>query len=192
MYCILFFTQWILTTWHLLRHASPAVAFFCLQLRPTLLWSINIALFSASHVRQLKNMSLDGSQLYDDTIASQDSDAFNSLNSTTPISNTGTKSRIVPKIRALSFRMTDKADLSNGARSPPARAHIWPHGTRKATLCHIADRFYDASRLSGEPYIEGFDSIELHWYVQTNNRMKNHGRKAQKNTRKVGCHKPSL
>jgi hypothetical protein len=39
---------------------------------------------SASHVRQFKKMSLDGSQLYEDTIASQDSDAVNSLNSTAP------------------------------------------------------------------------------------------------------------
>jgi hypothetical protein len=48
-------------------------------------------------VRQYKNMSLDGSHLYEDTRDSQDSDAVNSLNSTTPMSNTGTKSRIVPK-----------------------------------------------------------------------------------------------
>jgi hypothetical protein len=47
-------------------------------------------------VRQFKNMSLDGHQLYDDTIAAQDSDAVNSLNTTTtPMSNTGTTS--VPK-----------------------------------------------------------------------------------------------
>ncbi len=58
-------------------------------------------------------MSLDGSQLYEETVASQDSDADNSLNSTTTMSNTGTKSRIVPKFRALSFRMTSKADLWN-------------------------------------------------------------------------------
>ncbi len=48
-------------------------------------------------------MTLDGSQLYEDTIASQASDAVNNWNSTTPMSNTGTKSRIVPKFRALSF-----------------------------------------------------------------------------------------
>jgi hypothetical protein len=65
-------------------------------------------------------MSLDGSQLYEDTIASQDCDAVNSLNSTTPMSNTGTKSRIAPKFQALSFRTTVQADLW----SPPARAHI--------------------------------------------------------------------
>jgi hypothetical protein len=61
-------------------------------------------------------MSLDGSQLYEDTIASQYSYAVNSLNittTTTPVSNTGTKSRIVPKFWALSFRTTVKADLSN-------------------------------------------------------------------------------
>jgi hypothetical protein len=86
-----------------------------------MLWPINIALssvshvrqFSVSHVRQFKNISLDGSQLYEDTIASQDSDAVISLNSTTPMSNTETKSRIVQKYRALSFRTTVKADLSS-------------------------------------------------------------------------------
>ena len=62
-------------------------------------------------MRQFKNMSLDGSQLYEDTIASQDSDAVISLSSTTPMSNTGMKSRIAPKIRELSFQMTVKADL---------------------------------------------------------------------------------
>ncbi len=58
-------------------------------------------------------MSLDGSQLYEDTIASQDSDTVNNLNSTTLMGNSGTKSRIVPKFWAVSFQMTVKADLSN-------------------------------------------------------------------------------
>jgi hypothetical protein len=62
-------------------------------------------------------MESDGSQLYEDTIASQDSDTVNSLNSTTPISNTGPKSRIVPKFRALTFQMPVKADLSNAVVS---------------------------------------------------------------------------
>jgi hypothetical protein len=60
-------------------------------------------------------MESDGSQLYEDTIASQDSDTVNSLNSTTTMSNTGTKSRIVSKFRALSFQMP--ADLSNAVVS---------------------------------------------------------------------------
>jgi hypothetical protein len=71
-------------------------------------------------------MSLDGSQLYEDTHASQDSETVNSLNCTTHMSNTGTKSRIAPNFPALSFRMTVKAGLSNavdkGALLPLALA----------------------------------------------------------------------
>ncbi len=62
------------------------------------LLSMNIALFCVSHVSCLNNMSLDGSQLHDYTSASLESDAVCSLNitaATAPMSNTGTKSKIV-------------------------------------------------------------------------------------------------
>ena len=116
-------------------------------------------------------MSIDVSQLYEDSIASQDSDAVNSLNSTTPTSDTGTKSRNIPKFRAFSFRMTFKADFSNAVDK---RALLREHISNRMRLerpryvtSQIA--FYDDSRLSGEPDIDGFVSIELHGYVQTNN-----------------------
>ena len=48
-------------------------------------------------------MSIDVSQLYKDRTALQDSDAVDSLNSTTPPSDTGTKSRNIPKFPALVF-----------------------------------------------------------------------------------------
>jgi hypothetical protein len=93
------------------------------------------------------------------------------LNSLTPMSNTGTKSRIVPKFRALSFRMTVKADLSNAVdKGALLHEHI--------SNCMALERpfyvtsqiaFYDALRLSGEPDVDGYVSSELHGYVQTNN-----------------------
>ncbi len=108
-------------------------------------------------------MSLDGSQLYEDTRASQDSDAVNRLNSTTPMSNTGTKSRIVPKFRALSFRMTVKADLSNAVdKGALLQEHISNRMALERPLYVTSQiAFYDASRLSGDSDIGGFDSIEL-------------------------------
>ena len=116
-------------------------------------------------------MSIDVSQLYEDSIASQDSDAVNSLNSTTPTSDTGTKSRNIPKFRAFSFRMTFKADFSNAVDK---RALLREHISNRMRLerpryvtSQIA--FYDDSRLSEQPDIDGFVSIELHGYVQTNN-----------------------
>ncbi len=108
-------------------------------------------------------MSLDGPQLYEDTIASQDSEAVNSLNNTTPMSNTGTKSRTVPQFRVLSFeRQLRLISRMQSTREPSCKSTYQPHGTRKATLCHMQIAFYDASRLSGKPNIDGFDSIELH------------------------------
>ena len=116
-------------------------------------------------------MSIDVSQLYEDSIALQDSDAVNSLNSTTPTSDTGTKSRNIPKFRAFSFRMTFKADFSNAVDK---RALLREHISNRMRLerpryvtSQIA--FYDDSRLSEQPDIDGFVSIELHGYVQTNN-----------------------
>jgi hypothetical protein len=77
------------------------------------------------------------------TRASQDSDEVNSLNSTTPMSNTGTKSRIVPKFRALSFRMTVKADLSNAIDKG---AHISNRMALERPLyVTLQIAFYDAS-----------------------------------------------
>ncbi len=61
-------------------------------------------------------MSLDGSQLHDYTSASLESDAVCSLNitaDTAPMSNTGTKSKIVPNFWAFIFRLTVRVDLSN-------------------------------------------------------------------------------
>ncbi len=113
-------------------------------------------------MRQFKNTSLDGSQLYEDTIASQDSDAVNSLNGTTPTSNTGTKSTIVPKFRALSFRKTVKADLSNAVdKRALLQEHISNHMELERPLyVTLQIAFYDASRLSGAPDIDCFDSID--------------------------------
>ena len=109
-------------------------------------------------------MPLDGSHLYEDTIASQDSDAVNSLNSTKPMSNTGTKSRIAPNFRALGFRTIVKADLSNaidkGALLQEHRSYRMALERPLYVTSQIA--FYDATRLSGEPDIDCFDSIELH------------------------------
>ncbi len=115
-------------------------------------------------MRQFKNISLDGSQLYEDTIASQDSDAVITLNSTTPLSNTGTKSRIVPKFRALSFRTTVKAGLSSEVdKGALLQEHISNRMALESPLYSTLQiAFSDASRLSGEPDIDGFDSIELH------------------------------
>ncbi len=115
-------------------------------------------------MRQIKNISLDGSQLYEDIIASQDSDAVISLNSTTPMSNTGTKSRIVPKFRALSFRTTIKADLSSAVdKGALLQEHISIRmALERPRYVTLQIAFYDVSLLSGEPNIDGFDSIELH------------------------------
>jgi hypothetical protein len=55
------------------------------------------------------------------SIASQDADTVNSLNSTPPMSNTGTKFRIVPKFWALSFRITVKAGLLNAVNKGALR-----------------------------------------------------------------------
>ena len=136
-----------------------------------LLLSINIVLFSASHVRRFNNMSIDVSQLYKDRTALQDSDAVDSLNSTTPPSDTGTKSRNIPKFPAFSFRMTFNADLSNAVDK---RALLLEHISNRMRLrrpCYVISQiaFYDDLRLSGQPDIDGFVSVELHGYVQTNN-----------------------
>ncbi len=110
-------------------------------------------------------MSLDGSQLYEDTRASQDSDAVNSLNSTTPMRNTETKSRIVPKFRALSFRMTVKADLSNAVdKGALLQQHISKSmaSLERSLYVTLQITFYDALQLSGQADIDRFVSIELY------------------------------
>ncbi len=107
-------------------------------------------------------MSLDGPQLYDDIIDSQDFDAVNSLNkTTTPISNTGTKSRIAPKFRGLSFRTTVKADLLNAVdKGALLQEHISNcMALERPLYVKLQIAFYDASRLSGKPDIDCFKSI---------------------------------
>ncbi len=87
------------------------------------------------------------------------------------MSNTGTKSIIVPKFRTLSFRMIAKADLLNAVdKGALLHEHISNRMARERPFYGTSQiAFYDASRLSGEPDIDGFVSIELHGYVQTNN-----------------------
>jgi hypothetical protein len=93
--------------------------------------------------------------------ASQDSGAVNSLNkTTTPMSNTGTKSRIAPKFRGLSFRTTVKADLLN-AVDKGLGALLQEHisncmALERPLYVTLQIAFYDASRLSGEPDIESY------------------------------------
>jgi len=122
-------------------------------------------------------MSLDGSQLHEHTSASLESDcsdAVCSLNSTpaTPMSTTGTKSKIVPKFRAFSFRLTFRAVSSNAIDE--RRALLKEHVSDRMALqrpLYVTSQiaFYDDSQISGEPDIDGFLPIELQGYVQTNN-----------------------
>ena len=121
-------------------------------------------------------MSLDGSQLHEHTSASLESDrsdAVCSLNSTpaTPMSNTGTKSKIVPKFRAFSFRLTFRAVSSNAIdKGALLKEHVSNRMALQRPLYVTSQiAFYDDSQLSGEPDIDGFLPIELQGYVQTNN-----------------------
>ncbi len=108
-------------------------------------------------------MPLDGPQLYEDTIASQDSDAVNSLNSTTPISNAGTKPRIVPKFRALNFeRQLRLIHRMQSTREPFCKSTSNRMALERPLYVTLQIAFYDASLTSGEPDIDCFDSIELH------------------------------
>ncbi len=61
-------------------------------------------------------MSLDVSAFYGHPSAlMMDSVAVNSLNSSTPMRKTGTKSSCVPKLRASSFQLTIKAEFFNAS-----------------------------------------------------------------------------
>ena len=71
------------------------------------------------------------------------------------------------------FRMPVKADFSNAVdKGALLQEHISNRmalETWRPLYVTLQIAFYDASLLSGEPDIDGFDSIQLHWYVQTNN-----------------------
>ena len=98
----------------------------------------------------------------------QDSDAVNSLNSTTPMSNTETKSWIVPNF---SFRLIYQMQST---REPSCKStYLTAWHSKGHSMSHRRSRFTMPHGwwLSGEPDIDYFNSSELHWYVQTNNGM---------------------
>ena len=113
-------------------------------------------------------MSLEGSELYGDT-SMADSDTVNSLNSTAPMRQTGTKSSGPPKFKAWSFRLTFKADFASAVdKGKCLQEHISErivHGRPQSVTSQIA--FYDATLLSGVPDSDGLVSIALRGYVQT-------------------------
>ena len=121
-------------------------------------------------------MSLEGSELYGDTSASMaDSDTVDSLNSTAPMRQTGTKSsqkeQNPPKFKAWSFRLTIKADFAGAVdKGKRLKEHISERTVIGRPTCVTSQiAFYDASLLSAVPDSDGLVSIALHGFVQTRN-----------------------
>jgi hypothetical protein len=97
-------------------------------------------------------MSLEGSELYGDSSASMaDSDVVDSLNSTVPMHQTGTKLSGLPKFKASSFRLTIKADFASAVDKG------------KRLKEHISERTVDSY---------GLVAIALLGYVQTKKALK--------------------
>ena len=120
-------------------------------------------------------MSLEGSELYGDTSASMaDSDTVDSLNSTAPMRQTGTKSSGPPKFKAWSFRLTIKADVAGAVdKEKRLKEHISERTMIDRPCCVTSQiAFYDASLLSAVPDSDSLVSIALHGFVQTRNSIR--------------------